>query len=135
MDRTATTQIVKGMIDMNYAYTIPKYLYEKPIYSLLESFIYEDNIGSYSSLEESDKEYLALRIIKVLGTDAYNIIIGSNNFDKTLHYFSKFLQTANPSDLYDLGCQMRSNALDHYDYDLEQLFNEILETKTRRQIA
>jgi hypothetical protein len=128
-----TIQIVKGMIDMNYAYTIPHYLYEKPIYSYLETLI--DNGLHVYDLDEEEREDLVVRIIQVLGTDAYNVIIGSDDFDKTLNYFSKFLQTADPSDLYDLGCQMRDNALDHYNYDLEQLFNEILETKTRGQIA
>lgn len=108
---------------MSYIYTIPSFLYDKRIYECLYTLAYDHE--SYSDLDDEDKELLVVKIIDVLGTDAYQIIIGSDNFDKTLQYFSKFLQTGNSMDSYDLVVQMRENAVEHYAYDLEQLFNEI----------
>ena len=111
---------------MSYVYSIPQFLYDKRIHSYLQSLI-DEGAKSYESLDEYEKENLVIRIIQVLGTDAYQIIIGSDNFDKTLGYFSKFLQTAKSEDSYDLLDQMRKNAIEYYAYDLEQLFDEIVE--------
>ena len=111
-------------------YEIPKFMYDDRIYKCIDDMI-DMSTESVGQLKEDDRDAIVTKIIDVLGTDAYQVIIGSDNFDKTLHHFSNFLKTANCEDAYKLLNRLRMNALDHYEYDIEQLFIEIVQQRQR----
>lgn len=119
---------------IKYTYSIPKYLYDERIHGYISDLISRGSTSFYD-LHDHERDLLTTKIIDVLGTDAYSIIIGSDDFDKTLTYFSNFLKTANKEDAFNLLDQLRKNALDHYAYDLNNLFEEIMESnKTSRKM-
>jgi hypothetical protein len=107
---------------------IPQFLYDNRIVSIMDDAI-EFGAVSFDKIKQDIRSSLAVAIIDVLGTDAYDLLIGSDNFDKTLKYFSAFLKTGKQEDAYDLLTQLRENSLDHYEFHLETLFNEIYDFK------
>jgi len=108
--------------------TIPKFLYDSRIYNLVSDLVSEGYVN-YDEIPTAEKDNIVIKIIEVLGSDAYNLIIGHDDFDKTLNYFSNFLKTANHNDAYNLLYQMRKNAIDQYEYELNNLFIEIVENR------
>lgn len=105
--------------------TIPKFLYDKRIYNYLVELA-DFHLEDFHKIKELDKDNLVIRIIEVLGTDAYQVIIGAEDFDKTLKYFSRYLKSGNHHDAYDLVNELRKNSFEFYEPYLEELFNEIL---------
>lgn len=104
--------------------TIPSFLYDNKIYSYIESLVLK-GVDDFYDLHEEEKDHITILIIDVLGADAYNIIIGSDDLDKTLNCFKNFLQTASREDAVETLYQMRTNALDHYAYSISLLFASI----------
>lgn len=92
---------------------------------ILENAIDIHGCHSFDQVKNQFRGELVSAIIELLGTDAYQLLIGSDNFDKTLKYFSNYINSGRQEDGYDLLTQMRECALDHYEYGLEKLFDEI----------
>lgn len=116
--------------------TIPNFLMDKRIYNYVESLVLK-GVDDFYELHEEERDQITILIIDVLGADAYNIIIGSDDLDKTLNSFKNFLQTASREDAVETLYQMRSNALDHYAYSISLLFSSIknkhdFETKSEK---
>lgn len=127
-----TIQTVKGMTNMNNrTINIPNYMYDERIYSYAESLI-DEGFLSYHAISTSDKEHFITLIIDVLGEEAYQILIGSDNLDKTLHLFAKYLKSKSKIDSENFISALRENALDYYDYYLQNLFDEVLSRQQRR---
>lgn len=100
-------------------------LFYKEVYAVLETAIELHGCESFDQVKSQFKGDLVSAIIDGLGNDSYQLLIGSENFDKTLKYFSNYLKSGRKEDGFDLLTQMRESALDHYEYDLEKLFDEI----------
>jgi hypothetical protein len=112
---------------------IPRFLFNKEIITNINSLI---NIGykSYSNLIDFDKEKIISQIINILGNDAYNLIIDSENFDKTLNYFKDFLLSESANDAFKLAKTMRKNAIEYYEDNLNDLF-EYLSYNEMREVS
>lgn len=110
---------------------IPRFLLTDEIIDPIKIFI-ERGYKSFDKLIDFDKEKLITKIIKILGTDAYNLIIDSDNFDKTLHYFSEFLISESVNDAFKLAKTMRENAINYYADNLNDIFIYLLEGEMRR---
>lgn len=107
-----------------YIHVIPDFLYDKRIYEYIKDLI-TYGATSYSSLFETEKDKIVTKIIDVLGSDADQLFFGGDNYDRLLANFSRFLKTADSMDAYDTLNQMRNNAQDQYEYELDMLFEEI----------
>src|SRR5260221_5428666 len=100
---------------------IPSCYYDKTLLKLIDSSIL-DGYESYSSLDDTDKEYITAQCIEILGDDAANCLAESDNISTTLKHFTKFLRTADQSESYDLVQSMIKNGTDYFSYNLERLF-------------
>jgi hypothetical protein len=109
---------------------IPQFLLCKEIKDTVKNLI---NIGydSYNQLLEFDKEKLTSKIIKILGTDSYNLIIDNDDFGKLLNHFSNFLISDSLNDAFKIAKTMRKNALEYYKDNLNDLFEYLKEDEMR----
>jgi hypothetical protein len=101
---------------------IPVFLFDKNITKNIKHLI---NIGykSFNDLIDFDKEKLIVQIIDSLGNDAYNLIIDSPHFDKTLSYLKDFLISDSVNSAFSLAKTIRRNAIEYYTDDLNNLFD------------
>lgn len=106
--------------------TIPSCFCDKTLIKLIDNHI-DDGFKSYSSLDDTDKEYITARCIELLGDDAANCLAESDNISKTLTHFTKFLRTADQNESYDLVQSMIKNATDYFTVKMNYLFEERLE--------
>jgi len=102
---------------------IPKYMYKKEITGLVDSLI-RCGYESYAGLEDHDKDFLTAECMKALGTDCYNAIIEHDNFEQTVEHFVRYLLKGSHSQAYALAETMRNNAVEHFTYEMDQLFAE-----------
>lgn len=112
---------------------IPQFFYDARIYDYINELV-TFGATDFSSILDTERDNITIKIIDVLGADAYNILIGSDDFDKLLNNFKTFLKTANSESAYETLQTMRSNALDHYAVHIEDLMDEIKDSRrnTRR---
>lgn len=115
-------------------YTIPKFLFEKPIYDLVEAFV-ADGATSYSKLSSLDKDDIVCAIRKVLGPDAYSLLIDFENFENVMNSYCSFLKTANSEDAYEFMCDLRKGSHEVYAFDLDMLFDYVVELNTKLRSA
>ncbi len=109
-------------------YTIPSFLLDQRIVSYIQFLVGEDH-KNFSQLDEYEQENIVCRIIDVLGNDSYTLLTNSDDFDKTINLFSKFLKSSTPQDSYELASQMRTNAVNCYSFDLDMLFEKVLDER------
>jgi len=115
-------------------YTIPKFLFEKPIYDLVEAFV-ADGATSYSKLNGLDKDDIVCAIRKVLGPDSYILLIYFDNFDNVMYSLCNFLKTANSEDAYYFMFDLRKGSHEVYAFDLDMLFDYVVELNTKLKSA
>ena len=101
---------------------IPLFLFEKTFTKSIKHLI---NIGytSFDQLIDFDKEKLIVQIISSLGNDAYNLIIDTPDFDKTLSHFKHFLLSDSINSAVSLAKTMRKNDIEYYTDKLNSLFD------------
>jgi len=107
-------------------------MYRKEITALVDSLI-RCGYESYATLEEVDKDFLTAECLKALGTDCYNAIIEHDNFEATVEHFVRYLLKGSHSQAYELAETMRKNAVEHFTYEMDQLFAERVADKRVEQ--
>ncbi len=110
--------------------SIPRFLFSKEITDNINHLI-QIGYKSFNQLIDFDKEKLISQIIKTLGNDAYNLIIDSEHFDKTLNHFSDFLLSESVNDAFKLAKTMRQNAIEYYADNLNDLFEYLIYDEMR----
>lgn len=107
---------------------IPRVYYHKDIIALINSYI-DDGFTSYHSLPEIDQERISAECIKILGTDAYDCIIQSDDFDITLHHLKQYLLTGQREYALDLAETMSKNAVQYFTNIMDSLFSDMSSKK------
>lgn len=103
--------------------TIPPCYYHPSILRLIDSYV-RDDIKRYSDLEQYDKELITAQILEVLGEEAYDAIIQSDNLHSTIHHLKQYMVTGQKEYAFDLAETMSKNASVYYIDVMDLLFSE-----------
>lgn len=103
---------------------LPTFIYNKDVIEMIDKLIMDDGYADYDSVDIIDKERLVVKLIGLLGTDAYTAITEADNFADTLCNLMQYMTTCSIEKSYDLAETMRKNAVQYFDNMLTELFHE-----------
>ncbi len=106
---------------------VPPFLYNEKIINEIDKLIFFGE-KNYSDLRDCDKDTFTTLIIEI--SDSDTIFFGGGNYDKLLKHFSDFLKTGSSMDAYDTLCQLRKNAADCFEHELDLLFEEMIQDRS-----
>ncbi len=102
---------------------LPPCLQAKEIQSYVLSLL-QIGYDNYYKLPSEHKEKIVTMIIKNLGIDAFDILLG-DEIENTLDYFTSYLVSDSKNDALDFVEHLKHNALKHYEYEINELFQEL----------
>lgn len=109
---------------------LPNYFYNSSIYSYVESLI-GMGFERYQDMKTAQKQKISALIIRELGADDFESMVGSDNCSDTMSVFAEALLNNSKESDEKLLAMIKMNAIRNHGWQIDELISEIKESHSR----